>query len=122
ELHNAEYDLGVALLRSGAHDAALGYLLRAVARGPSSPYFAPAHRQIVDLALETGDHLSVLAKLQAIDVGSLPVEVSDERTYLKARAAYGRGDLAAADADLAGISRRSRMYGAALYLRGVLAT
>jgi hypothetical protein len=123
EYQNAEYDLGVALARSGAYDSALDYLARAVSRGPASPYFGPAHRRAIDVALETNDHQGVLARLQAIQLEDpLPPEAIGERTYLQARAAYAAGDLVGAEAALSRISRKSRLYTSALYLRGVIQT
>jgi hypothetical protein len=122
EYHNAEYDLGVALARAGADDSALDYLMRAIARGPASSYFGPAHRRAVDIAIETADFQGVLARLEATPVASLPVEAAGERRYLRARAAYAAGDLTQAERDLEAISRKSRLYTSALYLRGVIRT
>jgi tetratricopeptide (TPR) repeat protein len=123
EYHNAEYYLGVALTRSGAHDAALEYLLRAVARGPKSLYFAPAHRRVVDIAIETRGFQGILDMLEDLSFSQpLPPGAVGERAYLRARIAYAKKDLAAAEAELSRISRKSRLYTSALYLRGIIRT
>lgn len=128
EYHNAEYDLAIALAASGAYDASLDYLERALGRGPSSMYFAPAHRRAVDIALETRDYQGVLARLEraasasgdASSGAGLPAEAAGEQIYLRARIAYVRGDLAAAEDALGRVPPDSRMYSSALYLRGVI--
>src|SRR5207248_255738 len=55
EYQNAEYDLAVALSRAGAYGAALDVLDRVLARGSNAPYWGPAHRRAVDIAIETRD-------------------------------------------------------------------
>jgi tetratricopeptide (TPR) repeat protein len=121
EYQNAEYDLAVALLGSGAYDASLGYLERVMARGPQALYFAAAHRRSVDIALETRAYGKVLARLEAVKLNEpLPVEATGERAYLRARVAYEDGKLEAAFGELTKISRKSRLYTSALYLRGVI--
>ncbi len=123
EYHNAEYYLGVALARSGAYDSALSYLSRAIARGPGSLYFAPAHRRAVDIAIDTRAYDQVLTLLDDIKLSEpLGVGPVGERAYLKARIAYNKGDFRAAAGELAPISRKSRLYSSALYLRGVMNT
>jgi TolA-binding protein len=121
EYQNAEYDLVVALVGAGSPDAALAMALRIVARGPDALYFGPAHRRAVDIALETRDYDGVLAALDGTKLDApLPVEASGERAYLRARALYARGDLGGAEGELTKISRKSRLYSSALYLRGVI--
>ena len=67
EFQNAEYDLAVALARAGSYGAALDVdRARSCARGPGAPYWGPAHRRAVDIALETRDHAGVLARLEAV--------------------------------------------------------
>ena len=123
EYQNAEYDLAVALALSGAYQSSLTYLERALKRGPETLYFAPAHRRAVDIALETRDFQGVLDRLEAISLSApLPVGATGERAYLRARAAYARGDLAAAESELSTLSRKSRLYSSSLYLRGVIST
>jgi hypothetical protein len=121
ELQNAEYDLGVALARAGSYGAALDALEVVLRRGPGAPYWAPAHRRIVDVALETRDHAGVLARIEAIKTADpIPPSAAGERSYLRGRAAYDGGKLADAEGELVLISKQSRLYSSAVYLRGVI--
>jgi hypothetical protein len=121
EYQNAEYDLGVALARAGSYGAALDALEAVLRRGPAATYWSPAHRRAVDIALETRDHAGVLARLEAIRTPDpIPPSAAGERAYLRGRAAYDRGKLADAEAELVQISKQSRMYSSAVYLRGVI--
>ena len=121
EFQNAEYDLGVALSRAGAYGAAMEILEQALRRGPSAPYWGPAHRRAVDIAIETRDHAGVLARLESIKATEpIPPAASGERAYLRGRAAYENGKLADAEMELATITRKSRLYSSAVYLRGVI--
>lgn len=126
EMQNAEYDLALALLKSGSTGAAMTALERTLARGPSAPYWGPAHRRAVDLALETRDASGVLARIEAISASSatndpIPVSAAGERAYLRGRIAYDAGKLDESDAILGAITKKSRLYSSALYLRGVIA-
>jgi TolA-binding protein len=127
EMQNAEYDLALALLKSGSYGAALTALERVLARGPSALYWGPAHRRAVDLALETREHASVLARLEASPGPSpsagepIPVSAAGERAYLRGRIAYDAGKLDEADAALQSITKKSRLYSSSMYLRGVIA-
>ena len=121
EFQNAEYDLAVALARSGALGAALDAIDAIIKRGPAAPYWGPAHRRAVDIALETRDHAGVLARLEAIKTNDpIPPSASGERAYLRGRAAYDAGKFADAEGELVTISKKSRMYSSAVYLRGVI--
>ena len=120
EFQNAEYDLAVALAKAGSYGAALDAIEPILARGPAATYWGPAHRRAVDIALETRDHAGVLARLEAIKTDAVPVSAAGERAYLRGRAAYDSGQLAAAEGELVTISKQSRMYSSALYLRGVI--
>ena len=123
EYQNAEYYLAVALAKAGAYGSALDYLEKVLARGPSATYFAPAHRRAIDIALETRDYQAVLDRLgRASGNASLPVEATGEQRYLKARIAYDAGKLADAEGELVQLSRKSRLYSSALYLRGLIRT
>ncbi|MBP8806507.1 MAG: hypothetical protein KBG48_17210 [Kofleriaceae bacterium] len=123
EYQNAEYYLGVALHGAGAYGAALRAIERVLRRGPEAPYWGPAHRRAVDVALETRDFAGVLARIEALDGGAtIPPSASGERAYLRGRAAYQADDLVAAEGQLATISKKSRLYSSALYLRGVIRT
>ena len=143
EFQNAEYDLGVSLARAGSYGAALDALEVVLRRGPGAPYWGPAHRRVVDIALETRDHAGVLARLEAINptgedprpagkaVGvptpparlspsrtadPIPPSAAGERSYLRGRAAYDAGKLADAEGELVLISKQSRLYSSAVYL------
>ena len=123
EYQNAEYYLAVALAKAGAYGSALDYLEKVLARGPKATYFAPAHRRAIDIALETRDYQDVLQRLGKVSgQGTLPVEAIGEQRYLKARIAYDAGKLAEAEGELVQLSRKSRLYSSALYLRGLIRT
>jgi len=121
EYQNAEYDLSVALARAGSYGAALDAVETVLARGPAAAYWGPAHRRAVDIALETRDHGGVLARIEAVKISDpIPPSASGERTYLRGRAAYDAGKLADAEGELVMISKKSRLYSSAIYLRGVI--
>jgi TolA-binding protein len=121
EYQNAEYDLAVALARSGSYGAALDIIEQTLERGPDAAYWGPAHRRAVDIAIETRDHKGVLARIEAIKLSDpVPPSAAGERAYLRGRTAYEIGKLADAEAELVSISRKSRMYSSAVYLRGVI--
>jgi tetratricopeptide (TPR) repeat protein len=120
EYQNAEYYLGVSLADAGAYGAALDQLVRVLARGPDKPYWGPAHRRAVDVALETRDYAGVLARLEGVKTDTIPPGAAGERAYLRGRALYEKGDLVAAEGELATISKKSRLYTSAIYLRGII--
>ena len=118
----AELTLGRALLRGGATLSAERYLLRVLRRGPDKTYFVPAHRAMVDLALETRQVARVrdlLAGLPGRD--RLPPDSVAEQSYLDGRARYQAGDLEGAATRLAQVPRTSRLYAGAAYFRGLIA-
>lgn len=120
---SAEYQLGRALLRGRAFQAAEVYLNRVLARGPKGLYFVPAHRALVDLALERRDYGRVLASLEAAAPSSadLPADAVHERAYLRGRVAYDRKAFDQAMRHFGEVSRTSRLYAGAAYLRGLIA-
>ena len=121
EYQNAEYDLAVALARAGAYGSSLDAIDGVLKRGPAAPYWGPAHRRAVDIAIETRDHDGVLARLEAIKSSEpIPPSAAGERAYLRGRAAYDKGKFAEAEGELVTISKKSRMYSSAIYLRGVI--
>ena len=121
EYQNAEYDLAVSLVRAGSFGAALEIIEKTLERGPSAPYWGPAHRRAVDIAIESRDHAGVLARIESIKTSEpIPPSAAGERAYLKGRAAYDNGKLAEAEGQLVQISRKSRLYSSAVYLRGVI--
>lgn len=121
EYQNAEYYLAVALANAGAYQTALGYLIKVLNRGPNVLYWAPAHRRAVDIALESRDYDGVLGMLEGLKLNQpIPPGANGERAYLRARIAYKLGQFDKAEGELARISRKSRLFSSALYLRGVI--
>jgi TolA-binding protein len=121
EFENAQYDLAVSLERSEAYGAALDIVDDVLQRGPGSKYWGPSHRVAVDIAIETRDYDGVLARLEAIkSADPIPPSAAGERAYLRGRAAYEEGKLADAEGELVTISKKSRLYSSAVYLRGVI--
>ncbi|HUJ59360.1 MAG TPA: hypothetical protein VLX92_12735 [Kofleriaceae bacterium] len=121
EFQNAEYDLAVALERAGSYGAAMEMIEQILRRGSAAPYWGPAHRRAVDIAIETRDHAGILARLEAIkQTEPIPPSAAGERAYLRGRAAYDAGKLADAEGELVLISKKSRLYSSAVYLRGVI--
>jgi tetratricopeptide (TPR) repeat protein len=120
EYQSAELTLGRALVRAGAYASAERYLLRVLGHGPKSPFFAPAYRQMVDVALETREQTAVLALLDGLKVeDALPHDSAAEHAYLAGKVAYEAGDLAGAEGRFAEVDKQSRFYAAALYFRGL---
>jgi tetratricopeptide (TPR) repeat protein len=127
EYANAELTLGRALVRAGAYASAERYLLRALAHGPKSPFFAPAYRAMVDVALETREQAAVLAMLDQAqaalqasgDASDLPRDSRAEHEYLAGKVAYEANDLTAAESRFGNVDRQSRFFAAALYFRGL---
>jgi tetratricopeptide (TPR) repeat protein len=123
EYANAELTLGRALVRAGAYASAERYLLRTLAHGPKSPFFAPAYRAMVDVALETREQTAVLTLLDLADAklegAQLPRDANAEHEYLAGKVAYEANDLPGADAHFANVDRQSRFFAAALYFRGL---
>ncbi|HSZ81458.1 MAG TPA: hypothetical protein VLA14_04205, partial [Polyangia bacterium] len=123
EYANAELTLGRALVRAGAYASAERYLLRALAHGPKSPFFAPAYRAMVDIALETRAQTAVLTMLDRAEAdlagAPLPRDSNAEHEYLAGKVAYEANDLPGADAHFANVDRQSRFFAAALYFRGL---
>ena len=118
----AEVLLAGALAELGSLRSAARYLQRTLGRGHEDPYFGPAYRRFVDVALESGDLSGALVQLEAsAEAETLPDDARNELTYLRARAAYDGGSDPTADELFAAITRRSRFFASAQYYRGVLA-
>ncbi len=124
EFANAELTLGRALVRAGAYASAERYLLRALGHGPKSPFFAPAYRAMLDIALETREQVAILAMLDgaAKSLGDvdLPRDSRGEHEYLAGKVAYEAGDLPTAESRFGNVDRQSRFFAAALYFRGLV--
>ena len=70
-------------------------------RGPKTPFFAPAYRAMVDIALETREQAAILAVLDHVEqdltargAGELPRDTRMEHAYLAGKVAYEAGDAA----------------------------
>ena len=122
EFENAEYDLAVALARSGAYGAALDVDRRDPARAarrrrtgarrtaaPSTSRSRPA----------TTPACSRASRRSRRPIRSRRAPPASA-TYLRGRAAYEAGKLADAEGELVLISKKSRLYSSAVYLRGVI--
>jgi tetratricopeptide (TPR) repeat protein len=127
EYTNAEFTLARALIRAGGYKSAERYLLRVLGRGVKSPFFAPAYRAMVDIALETREQAAILAVLDhfqkdwaARGDGDLPKDSRNEHSYLAAKVAYEKGDAKSAESLFTEVDRQSRFYAAALYFRGLI--
>lgn len=117
----AEHMAGSALYKLGSLKTARRYLERVIARGPRSPYYGPAVRRYVDVALQLGD-LRAAAEWLARGERDLPQDARDELAYLRARAAQQAGDDTTAAGLLGAIGKRSRFHASAQYLLGVIDT
>ncbi len=119
------YHLGVALEAYGAHKTATAAYATVLARGTDDPYFTPALRRHVDVALVSKNYIRGLGELEANLAAAGGVEKlaevdRDEHDYLAARAAQQRADLDGALAAYGRVSSKSRFYTAATYLSGVI--
>lgn len=122
EYRSAEYMLASALHRMGALRSAWRYLERIIARGPSDPYFGPAYRRAVDVALEGADLADSIARLSAaVPEADLPPDAANELLYLQGRARYDAHDWEGAVRFFEQVGRQSRFYANARYLQGVIA-
>lgn len=117
----AEHMLAATHVQLGSHRAALRYLARALARGPESPYFAPSVALYSDAALELSD-LERSARELAGYMKGAPPAVQSEVHYLRGRARYDAGELAKAVPFFRAVHPRSRFYGSAQYMLGVIAS
>jgi len=120
EFRGAEFMLAGALRQLGALQTAARYLERILSRGAEDPYFGPAYRRYVDVALEGGDLAGAATRLEALSIG-LPEDAQNELRYLRGRERYDDNDLAQAEPLFGEITRRSRFFANAQYLRGVIA-
>ncbi len=116
----AELLLAGCLAELGSLRSAARYLARILERGQEDPYFGPAYRRFVDVALESGSIPSHIEMLVATAGEDLPEDAENELRYLRGRAARDGGDPAEAESAFAAITQRSRFYANAQYLRGVM--
>ncbi|MBW2462842.1 MAG: outer membrane protein assembly factor BamD [Deltaproteobacteria bacterium] len=123
EFRGAEFMLARSLEQLGALRTAARYLEHIVERGPDDVYFGPAMRKYVDVVLRSGNISAGIERLEALGAPDMDITADNENElfYLRGRELYDAQDWAAADAQFDEITRRSRWYAAAQYLRGVAA-
>ncbi|HJL15764.1 MAG TPA: tetratricopeptide repeat protein [Sandaracinaceae bacterium LLY-WYZ-13_1] len=122
EYRQAEFMLAGTLQRLGALRSAWRYLERILDRGVEDPYFGPAYRRAVDVALEGADLAAAIERLQGVVPEEvLPPDARNELLYLQGRERYDAQDWTGAVAHFEQVGRRSRFYANARYLQGVLA-
>jgi hypothetical protein len=115
----AEHAAATSLVAIGSLATARHYLKRAITRGARSPYYGPAIRGYVDVALALGDSPEA-ARWLAAQQPKTP-DGRDELSYLTARARYDAGDHDAAVPALNAVGERSRFHPSAQYLLGAIA-
>jgi hypothetical protein len=116
----AEFTAASALMRLGSHATARRYLERLVARGPSHPYYGPAVRSLVDVALLLSDLDDALLFFAPFRV-AMTADAKNELHYLQARAHLLHHEDFEAVALLLSVTKQSRFYANARYLLGVIA-
>lgn len=121
DFRGAEYMLAGALQQLGAHETAQRYLERILRRGPEDPYFAPAMRRMVDVALESGDVVGTARRVNELRLQNLSEDSQNELRYLEARARFDSRSDPEAEQLLSQITVRSRFFASAQYLRGAIA-
>ena len=118
---DAELMLTSLLIEQRALGTAQRTVERLLARGPASPTFGPAHRRAVDIALARRDYAASAARLRTLVPSPVPRDAASELAYLEGLAAHDAGDEAAAERALATVTKESRFYASARYLRGSIA-
>jgi TolA-binding protein len=121
EFRGAEYMLAGAMEKLGALRTAERYLDRILARGPEDPYYGPALRRAVDVALAGGRLDAAVARLEPFVGPGAPEDALNELRFLRGRARYDAREYAQAMQELSTVTRRSRFYASAQYLRGAIA-
>ncbi len=113
EFRSAEYMLAGCLAELGALRTANRYLQRILARGSADPYYGPAYRRAVDVALEGGSldaSVALLEAFGAVDAtgdAALPADARNELRYLRGRARYDAAELYGVSSRSAGSGRVS---------------
>lgn len=122
EYREAEFMLAGALQRLGALRSAWRYLERILERGAEDPYFGPAYRRAVDVALEEANLAQAIERLQGVAPQEiLPPDAANELLYLQGRERYDAHDWEGSARLFEQVGRRSRFYANARYLQGVIA-
>lgn len=122
EYRQAEFMLAGALQRMGALRSAWRYLERILERGSQDPYFGPAYRRAVDVALEGASLAASIEALRRVapEEGLSP-DAQNELLYLQGRERYDAHDWEGSIRFFEQVGRRSRFYANARYLQGVIA-
>jgi TolA-binding protein len=92
-----------------------------LAQGQESEAFGPGYRLAVDIALARGDLATSAQHIEQLTPGVNAEDTKNELNYLKALAAYERGDLGGAFTSLKLVTKRSRFYASSQYLLGAIA-
>ena len=121
EFSAAHYALGSAQWQLGAAPSAQTSLRFVLSRGPDDPYFLPAFRRYVDIALSERQFVPAIAALAQHDGERLPEDARAELNYLHARERLQTADHAEARASFEKIPRGSRFYASAQFELGALA-
>lgn len=122
EYRSAEYMLASALQRLGALRSSWRYLERILARGPQDPYFGPAYRRAIDVALAGADLRGTIDRLRAAaPPETLDPDAQNELLYVQGIERYDAHDWQGAVSFFEQIGRQSRFYANARYLQGVIA-
>lgn len=122
EYREAEFMLAGALHRMGALRSAWRYLERILERGTDDPYFGPAYRRAVDVALEGANlPVSIQRLLAVASPDELGPDAANELLYLQGRERYDAHDQSGAVGFFEQVGRRSRFYANSRYLQGVIA-
>ena len=122
EYREAEFMLAGALQRLGALRSAWRYLERILERGVEDPYFGPAYRRAVDVALQDANLAQAIERLQGVAPQEiLQPDAANELLYLQGRERYDAHDWEGSARFFEQVGRRSRFYANARYLQGVIA-
>jgi TolA-binding protein len=122
--HTATLMLAGLLLEQHALKSAQRNIDGLLALGPEQEAFGPAYRRAIDIALARGDLADSAAHLEKLvpkATKALPEDSANELHYLKALAAYDRGDLNGAGLELLLVTKRSRFYASSQYMLGSIA-
>ena len=120
EFRGAEFILARSLIKLGAIRSAATYLERVLARGVEDAYFGPAYRAYIDAALSSGRLRVYIERLEQIAGDDLPEDAENELRYLRGRMSYDKRDFKMAEQHLSAITKTSRFYANAQYLRGTI--
>jgi TolA-binding protein len=121
EHRTATLMLADLLLEEHALKSAQRHIDGLLAQGNEHEAFGPAYRRAVDIALARGDLADSAAHLEKLVTGALPEDAKNELHYLKALAAYERGDQGTAESELKVVTKRSRFFASSQYLLGAIA-